>query len=92
MALNPLATLSGVSILLVICLAPFAESSKMLMSLIEIWCPLAISLSGASFGSCLTETPIAGRKYVVSTRSFKFLPSLTVLFCVCGILQELFPR
>ena len=90
MALNPFVTLSGVSVLLVMCLAPMAESSKMLMSLIEIWCPLAISLIGASLGSCLTETPIAGRKYVVSSRSFKFLPSLTVLFCVCGILQELF--
>jgi len=92
MAFMPLVTLSGVSVPSVMCLAPLAESSKRLMSLIEIWCPLAISLMGASFGSSLIEMPIAGRKYVVSSRSFKFQSSLTVLFCVCGILQELFLR
>ena len=79
MALMPLEILSG-GINPAAYLAPFAESSNMVMSLMKIWCSLCISLVGASFGKFLTEMPITGRKYVVSSSSFKFQPSGIVLF------------
>jgi hypothetical protein len=50
MAAMPFVTLSGGSVPVVMCFAPLAESSKMLMSLIEIWCPFDTSLMGVSFG------------------------------------------
>lgn len=79
-ALMPLEILSGGIIPEAAYLAPFAESSNMVMSLMKIWCSLCISLVGASFGKFLTEMPITGRKYVVSSSSFKFQPSGIVLF------------
>jgi hypothetical protein len=36
-------------------------------------------LIGASFGSPLTEMPMAGKRYVVSSSSFKSQPSWRVL-------------
>jgi hypothetical protein len=36
-------------------------------------------LMGASFGSSLTEMPMAGKRYVVSSSSFKIQPSWRVL-------------
>lgn len=48
-----------------------------------------MSISNASFCISLIETPIVGRKYVVSSKSFKFVPSLRVLFFGCGILPKL---
>ena len=92
MAFMPLVTRSGVSVPLVMCLAALAASSNIVMSVIAIWCPWVMSLRGASFGSSLMAMPIAGRRYVVSSRSFMFQSSLTVLFCVCGILRGLFLR
>jgi len=80
MALMPLAALSAGSVPAAMCLAPLAESSNMLILLMEILCPLCINLIGASFGSPLTEMPIAGRKYVVSSSSLKIRPSETVSF------------
>jgi hypothetical protein len=39
-----------------------------------------ISLIAASFGKFFTEIPMTGRRYVVSSSSFKFQPSGIVLF------------
>jgi len=86
----PLVTLSAGSVATIMCLAPLAESSKRLMSLIEIWCPFCINLMGASFGRFLTAMPTAGKKYVVSSSSFKIRPSVTVSFYACENLQGLF--
>ena len=44
----PLVTLSGGSFPALMCLAPFAESSKTLMSQMEIWFPSRINLMGIS--------------------------------------------
>ena len=85
----PLVTRSGVSWPSLMYLAPFAVNSNMVIWLIAILCSLAMSISNASLCISLIETPIVGRKYVVSSKSFKFQPSLRVLFCVCGILQKL---
>ncbi len=90
MALMPLVTQSGVSAPLTMYLAALAESSKMLIWLMAIWFPFAVSLRSVSVGSSFMEMPIAGRKYVVSKSSFKLQPSWTALFGVCGIPQELF--
>lgn len=62
MARMPLVTLSAESIPVAMCLAPLAESSKMLMSLMKILCVFSISLMGASFRSSLTEMPMAGKR------------------------------
>lgn len=80
MALMPLVTLSAERVPPVICLAPLAESSKMLISLMEIWWPFCINLRRASFGRFLTEMPMAGRRYVVSSSSLKIRPSEIVPF------------
>lgn len=61
-------------------MAPLAESSKMLISLIEICCPFCINLIGASFGKPLMEIPTAGRRYVVSSSNLKIRPSEIILF------------
>ena len=88
----PLVTLSAGSVPALICLAPLADSSKMLISQMEIRFPFCINLIGASFGSSFIEMPMAGRRYVVSNSSFKTQPSETVPFCACGILQGLFQQ
>jgi len=75
MARMPLVTLSAESFPVAMCLAPLAESSKMLMSLMKILCVFSINLMGASFRRPLTEMPMAGKKYVVSSSSFKSQPS-----------------
>lgn len=87
MAFMPLVALSGLSVPLAMCLAALATSSKRVMSVMAIWCPWVRSFMGASFGSSLIAMPIAGRRYVVSRRSFMFRFSLRVLFCVGGILR-----
>ena len=79
-ALIPLITLSAGIFPAAVYFAPIAESSNMVILLMKIWCPSRISLIGASFGRFLTEMPMAGRKYVVSSRSFKIQPSWIVLF------------
>ena len=58
----PLVTLSGGSFPVLTCLAPFAESSKMLMSQMEIWFPFCISLRGRSFCCSFMVMPMAGRR------------------------------
>jgi hypothetical protein len=50
------------------------------MLFMKIWCPWCISLIAVSFGRFLTEIPMAGRRYVVSSKSFKFQPYGIVLF------------
>ena len=65
----PLVTLSAGSIPALICLAPLADSSKMLISQMEIRFPFCINLSGTSFGSSFMEMPMAGIRYVVSNSS-----------------------
>ena len=87
MAVMPLVALSGLSVPLVVCLAALAASSKRVMSVMVIWCPWLRSFMGVSCGSSLIAMPIAGRRYVVSRRSFMFRFSLRVLFCVGGILR-----
>lgn len=88
----PLVTLSAGSTPALICLAPLADSSKMLMSQMKIRFPFCISLIGTSFGSSLIDMPMAGRRYVVSNSSLKTQPSETAPFYVCGILQGLFQQ
>lgn len=83
----PLVTLSAGSVPALTCLAPLAESSKMLISQMEIRFPFCINLMGTSLGSSFMEMPMAGRRYVVSNSSLKTQPSETVLFCACGILR-----
>lgn len=75
MARMPLVTLSAESFPVATCFAPLAESSKMLISLMKISCVFSINLIGASFGSSLTEMPMAGKRYVVSSSSLKIQPS-----------------
>src|SRR3989337_2913518 len=91
-ALMPLVTLSAGSAPALTCLAPLADSSKMLMSQMKIRFPFCINLISTSFESSFIDTPMAGRRYVVSNSSLKTQPSVTAPFCVCGTLQELFQQ
>ena len=58
----PLVTLSGGSFPVLMCLAPFAESSKTLMSQMKIWFPSCINLRGRSFCCSFMAMPMAGRR------------------------------
>lgn len=52
----------GGSFPVLMCLAPFAESSKTLMSQMEILFPFGISLRGRSFCCSFMVIPMAGRR------------------------------
>ena len=89
MALMPRVTFSGVRAPSLMYFAPFAASSKRVIWLMYISFPWAMRLMGMSVGSPLIDMPIAGRRYVVSSRIFKvrFQPSLRGFVFVCGILR-----